>query len=206
MLNKSSLRKKAYQLIRQQRVDHQSAYDELKKLKSDCPKAEVAEIVSKIPSDAVNQKTFGVRIAFVICLVIVFLIRLLDFVAAWYAIGGYEIFIFLFHGLVLPTLGIVSALTSRFRFYKLVAVFMFLASIGTVITAIRYSMPFVLLFAAPFVAAGILGFIIPSKLKVPYKKRMVQRELQGRTVNVYEYFFTGSQRVSHEGDQDLLDL
>lgn len=206
MLNKRSIRKKAYQLIRKQKFDHQTAYDELKTLKSDCPKAEVAEIVSKVPSDAVKQKTFGVRIAFIICLVIVFLIRLLDFVAAWYVIGGYEIFIFVFHGLILPTMGVVSALTSRFRFYKVVAVFMFLASIGTLITALRYSMPFVLLFAAPFIAAGILGFIIPSKLKVPYKKRMVQRELKGRTVNVYEYFFTDSQRISHEDDQDLLDL
>lgn len=205
MLNKRQLKNKAYRLIRKENVDHQSAYEQLKKLKSNVSKEDLAIVLSKIPSDERNKKTLALRIAFISCLGFVFLIRLLDIAVAWWYAGGYEIFIFVFHGLMLPFLGIFGALTSRIGYYKVVSVFMLLSSIGTVITAFSYALPIVGFFGIPFIAAGVLGFIISNKIKVPYKKKMVPREIKGRKVNVYEYFFNDSSSdLTHKSD-DLLD-
>lgn len=206
MHSKSQLRRKAHQLIRKGGKDHQAAYDELKQLKSDSPKVDIAEIVSKVPSDAKNRKTQSLRIAFIICLGLVFIIRVLDLIASLGFISISNVVVFLFHGITLPTLGIVGALTSRISFYKLVAVFMSLSTIGTVFSAIQYESILVIAFALPFIGAAILGFVIPAKIKVPYQKKMVQRELKGRTVNVYEYFFNETKTASTEDNKDLLDM
>jgi hypothetical protein len=206
MHSKSQLRRKAHRLIRKDHKGHQTAYDELKQLKSDSPKVDIAEIVSKVPSDAKNRKTQGLRIAFIICLGLVFIIRVLDLIANIGFISISNIIVFLFHGITLPALGIVGALTSRIRYYKLVAVFMTLSTLGTVFSAVQYESNLVLAFAIPFIGAAILGFVIPAKIKVLYQKKMVQRELKGRTVNVYEYFFNESKTTSTEDNNDLLDM
>lgn len=206
MLGKKDIRKKAHQLIRKEKSDHQSAYDQLKRMKSFCPKEEVAKIVSRIPTDAKNQKTLGLRIIFVITLIFIFVIRLTDFLVILPEPGIFSTLIFLFHGLVLPTLGIYGALTSRTRYYKLVAIFMFLSTLGTLLTLFVVFHPSILLIALPFALVGVLGFVIPHKLKVTYKKKMVQREFKGRNVNVYEYFFDESDHYASEEHADLLDF
>lgn len=205
MLNKRQLKSKAYKLILKEKKDHQTAYDQLKKSKSDVSKEDLAHVISKIPSKATNNKTFALRIAFVICLGLVFIIRSLDLLGTWRVAQEYQIIVFLFHGITLPTLGITGALTSRTQFYRLVSVFMLLASVGTIITAINYKNIIVLLFAIPFLTAGVLGFIIRSKIKVPFKKTMVPKEIRGRKVNVYEYFFNEPSLKTVEEHSDLLD-
>lgn len=207
MLRKKNLRKKAHQLIWNEKKKHQEVYDFLKKEKSDCPREDVAELVSKIPTKSLNRKTQGVRVSFVICMVLIFFIRTADFIVALNDLGVYSTVIYLFHGLTLPTLGIYGALTGRTRYYRFIGVFMILASLGYLLVFIFYFTHWIIAaFSLPFVAAAILSFILPNRLLVPYKKRMEQRELRGRTINVYEYYFQeGTSQQVMETD-DLLDL
>lgn len=206
MLRKKDIRKKAHHLIRKDKKDHQTTYDLLKKEKSDCPKEEVANIVSKIPDDDRNRKTMGLRIFFVICMSFIFLLRLMNLVSNFHFLGVFDVVIFLFHGLTLPFLGIYGALTGRTRFYKFIAVFMILSSVFNLIVLAFFMHWLIIALSLPFIAAAVLGFILPAKLRVPYEKKMVQRELRGRTVNVYEYYFKERNSLHAADNQDLLDI
>lgn len=206
MLRKTDIRKKAYRLIRLEKMDHQSTYDLLKKEQSDCPKEDVAEEVSKVPTDEKNRRTLGLRIVFIICLSFIFLLRLMDLLANLNFLGVYDVVIFLFHGLALPFLGIYGALTSRTRYYKFIAVFMIFSSVVNLIALAFYPHWLILVLTLPFILTAVLGFVLPAKLKVPYKKKMVQRELRGRTVNIYEYYFNQKDAVELSGNEDLLDV
>ncbi|GEM_PF-1181754 len=207
MLEKKDIRKKAHRLIRKEKVDHQEAYDQLKREKSHCPNEEVADIVSKTPTDERQGATLGLRVIFVICLSLIFLLRTLDFVVSFDYLGVYNVVIYMFHGLILPPLGVYGALTGRTRFYRFIGVFMIISSVFYIAISIFLVIHWVALAVSiPFIVAAVLAFILPSKLKVPYKKKMVQREIRGRTVNVYEYFFNKSSASANVDNSDLLDL
>lgn len=205
MLNTRQVRNKAHRLIVKDGGTHQEAYDYLKTQKTKATKGDLADIISKIPTSENNQKTQTLRVLFIVFLALVFLIRAADFFFAYNPLGIKETLVFSFHGIVIPTLGILGAATSRAQFYKFVGVFMILATIGTLIRAIANIDIVLFIVTIPFIGAAILAFVLSKKLETPYNKKMVQRELNGRTVNAYEYFFDTSQNSYTDQDFDLLD-
>lgn len=207
MLSKKDLINKAHHLIRNKKMSHQEVYDLLKKETSGDPKEDIAELVSKVPNDRHNRETKGLRIIFIICMSLIFIIRIADLILEINNLNFFSVVIFIFHGLILPPLGIYSALTSRTRYYRFIGFFMIISSVAYVlILAFIITHWIIAVLALPFIGSAILGFLLPSKLKVAYKKRMVQREIHGRTVNVYEYFFQEPQTLSSRENSDLLDV
>lgn len=206
MLSKRQVRSKARRLIKKERKTHQEAYDFLKKEKSQLTKEDVADIVSKIPTEEKNQRVLGLRVLFIVFLSLTFIIRAADFVVVYQYAGLKEILVFFFHGVTLSSLGIFGALTSRVRYYKFIGFFMILSSLATIISAIYYKQIELFLIVIPFLGVAILSYIIPAKLKVPYTKKMVQRVLQNRVVNIYEYFFNVREVNEAPEKLDLLDV
>jgi hypothetical protein len=205
MLAKRQLKQQARKLIVKEGLNHQTVYDQLKKQKSVCSKLEIAEIVSRIPSDYSNRKTSTLRVIFALMLIFVFIIRSLILLIELQETTIVPFVKYSFHGLILPTLGLVGALTRRTQFYRLIGVFMILAAVSTLFSlfvVFHWLIIFLILF---FAGIAVLAFVIFARIKVPFMKKIVQRELKGRTVNVYEYFFEQTNQAQQEYNEDLLD-
>ena len=82
---------------------------------------------------------------------------------------------------------------------------MILAAVSTLFSlfvVFHWLIIFLILF---FAGIAVLAFVIFARIKVPFMKKIVQRELKGRTVNVYEYFFEQTNQAQQEYNEDLLD-
>jgi hypothetical protein len=201
MLTKKQLKQKARTLILSDGRDHQTVYDQLKIEKSTCSKEQIADILAQIPSKENVTRTSLLRLLFALSLIFLFLERTVMLFFDNELSANAALLDYLIIGIALPVLGIIGVYTSRKQLYNIVAAF---SCIGLVELFRDFTL-LSFLIDLPLIAAAIFGMMLYNKTQVPFTKKMVQRELQGRTVNVYEYFFEQSNQVELEYTEELLD-
>ena len=201
MLTKRQLKQQARKLILKQGLNHQTVYDQLKKERSDITKEDIAEVLSQIPSKEIIERTSFLRLLFSLCLILFFITQTIMFFVEVGNSYNTDLLVYLFVGLVIPIMGLYGAYTHSSNFYSIVAGFV---SVGFVDLISDFNL-FSFLAALPLLGAAIFGLILYKKSQLSFTEKMVQREMNGRAVNVYEYFFDQSKQEKETHVSELLE-
>ncbi len=201
-MSRLKTRKAAHKLIFKENKSHQEAFDILSKEISGSKEALAGE-VSAIPS-----KTQYDRIKILIYIYVAFLsiVLILRSIGIYFVAQDIEqpviLLLLIVLGIFLPVFGIFGAITARMEIFKSVGILM-------AMNILRSLRSFKELDGWPeyvtigfFVACAALAFFIPTRIKTPFTKKLVETEIDGNTKNVMEYTF---EEVGRDDDNELLD-
>lgn len=204
-MTKRQTKKAIYQAIVKDGKSHQQAFDELKS-SSEMDLESLANEVSKVPSAAKNEQFKTLVYSYVILLGVIIVLRALGVFGLFYGqnINMNLILLFIALGIVFPVMGIVGALTFRIDSYRSIAIIMILGIVRSfnkeVIDAIDI---YFILTLIPFLAVIILAFIIPTKLKTEYTKKVNKTESEGKVKTSLSFVFDENVAIERA---DLLDI
>lgn len=202
-MTKRKIKKAAYQAVVKEGKTHQDTFDELRK-SSEIGQDALADEVSKIPSFNKNNSQQFLRYIFVGILCLVIIMRTLAIVGLSLEsnINSNIIIFAILIGVLIPVYGIVGALTSRVDAYRTVGILFILSIFRSFTKGEMSSDPLNYLALIPFVAAIVLAFYIPTKLKTNYKKQVDKKEEDGKVITSYQYVFESNGISSNN---ELLD-
>lgn len=201
-MTKKEIRKSAHQSIFKNGLSHQECFDQLRDSNTSDLELLASE-VSKIPSSGKTKRTAALRYTFIGFLVIIMLLRIMGIVVIGME-GDLDpklLVILVLLGIFLPVYGIYGALTGRVEIYFFTGIFLIVSTVRSFARNAVELDSDTLIGLIPVAAAVILSFLIPSKLKTPFKKSLSPVEFDGKTVNRTEYIFEDT-RISRE---DVLD-
>lgn len=201
-MTKREIKKAAYESIVKNRKSHQETFDSLR-LDKTSDLDELAEIISKIPSENKNNKYQNLRYIFIGTLILVLLIRSLSVVL--YMLSEQADRTVMLIGLVViliaPAVGIYAALSSKIDNYHSSAILLILVIVRSFRENIEPDI-WTMLSIAPFLVAIALAFYIPTKLKTNYTKSTINEEKDGIIHKKLVYTFENSEELKNS---ELLD-
>lgn len=204
-MKKRQVKKAVHTGLIKENKSHQEVFDGLK---GECVDDldYLADEIAKIPSlkkQKENQNWVNLYIA-VLALVIVF--RGLSIIGLTMSdkIPANLIVLMIAIVVIIPIMGIYGALTRKTETYKVVSIIL-IVSIVRALPTLAKGVDFDFLNLVgfiPLVAAISLGFYVPSRLLMTYRKNRVKVEHEGRITGKYEYEFESDGLISND---NLLD-
>lgn len=202
-MTKKEIRKSGYSGIFKEGKSHQECFDELKD-KNKNNLEELANELSKIPSNGKTKDTIILRNSFIVALLILILLRVVGIV-----IIGIEgnintpiLVSIVLLGIALPIYGIYGAIYGKTEAYYTTGIFLAISLLrgfgkGEINLEIES-----LVAIAPILYAIVMAYLIPYKYKTPYKKVLQKTETDGKGKSIIDYQFEDT-RTSNE---DILDM
>lgn len=203
-MTKRETRKAIYKAIVKEGKSHQDTFDALKG-SSELDSEALANEVSKTPSDFKKEKFKILILSYIILLGIVIVLRSLGVYAlmAESNIDMNFILLMVALGIILPLAGIIGALTSRADSFRMIGILLLIGVIRSFTNQNIILDPLTIIALIPFAAVIVLAFIIPSKLKTTYTKKVLKEEFDGKTKTSLTYHFDEEERIQRS---DLLDF
>ncbi len=203
-MNKSAIRKAAYQLIIKQKYSHQTAFDQLKE-QNKGGLQQLADEIARFPSPARQKQYDGLRYTYVGLLALVMLLRVIGLISMLEVLNlaGPAFLFFVLIGILVPVLGIYGALTTRVHLYFACAVLLAL-SLFRGLTESNFDLtPLEWIMTLPQLAAAVLGFYLPTRLRTDYQKKVMVRHTPQGEVKALTYVFEDDGAPSYS--DELLD-
>lgn len=202
-MTKRQLKKAAYTAIVKEGRSHQVTFNSLR-TQSDLELETLANEVAAIPSKDKSEKYKTLRYLFVGILVLLLIIRGLG-IAAFGMIQEINpplLLVLILLGIVVPALGIYGVFTSKVDLYKTTGILLILGVVRSFSNG-QFSTEIIdLLFLIPVGLAIGLAFFIPTKLKTPFTKKVVIKEVNGVNKKALDFVFDETKLV----DEELLDV
>lgn len=189
-------------MIQKENKSHQETFEQLKTEKTGLKRDELAEEISKIPSQQNIQKYKGLRYTFLSIMILIALAQLAALISV-YLLGGQinsaVLILVLLIALVVPVLGITAVFKNQASLYRAAGGFMIYSAFRT-FTDQGFSTDIFSIISLIIGASVIfLAFYIPYKLKTPYRK-ITKKGEDGKFRN--QYFFDANEKTVQP---DLLD-
>ncbi len=201
-MTKKQIRSAGYKAIVKENKSHQEAFDDISSIQGVDQKL-LADELSKIPSNGKQKSTSTLRYIFIAALILLAGMRILAIVLLGIDgnIGGSIIMLLVLFGVVVPGIGIYAALVSKVELYMTTGIFLSISLFRSLTKGEITTDPETLIGLIPFAVAVALAFFIPTKLKTPYKRTVVEHFIDGKTNKKIEYIFEDT-RLNQE---DILD-
>lgn len=204
-MNKNKIKKAAYKSIVIDKKSHQETFDELR-TKSKIELADLAEIVAKIPSQMKIQETIMLRNIFIVLLGVILILRVIGVIGLMdaFSLNPGLLILALAIGVLIPVVGIYGAIKAKVEIYFVVSMLFILGIVRSGNSGgfgnVGMNLETLLVFI-PFIAAIVLGFIIPKKMKSEYSKKVVVEDVNGVSKKRLKFIFKDVTPAS----DDILD-
>lgn len=189
-MTKKQIRLAGYDAIVKENKSHQEAFDDITSTQGIDRKL-VAQELSKIPSSGKQKSTSTLRYIFIAALALLAAMRILTIVLLGIEgnINGSIIGLLVLFGVVIPGVGIYAALFSKVELYMGTGIFLSVSLFRALMKGEMTADPETLIGLIPFAVAVALAFFIPTKLKTPYKRNVVEHYIDGKLNKKVEYVF-----------------
>jgi hypothetical protein len=200
-MTKRAIRKEAYKSIVKEGKSHQETYDNIKE-KTEGKSKFIADEISKFPSSGKADETKTIRYVFIGLLVLVGIMRAagllvlneeFNFPMTVIAIG-------LLFSLLVPILGVFTALTHRVNNYNGVAILLALSILRSFRDENMVLDEITMIVLLPYIAVIALAFYIPSKLKTPYRIVNSAKTIEGKERNIPTIKFEDTRSRSNQSE------
>lgn len=202
-MTKGKALKAARQLILKDNYSHQEAFEEIRQNK-DLSTEDVADAVSRVPSQSSISKIAAWRIVYIVMMVLVVVLRVLSVIAT----GGLNninsgvVLLLVAASVVIPILAIVMVIQHNYETLRFVSILLILS----VLRSFKHFEAewYAIVPLIPYAGAIILGFILGPLAKVPYRNELREYTTEDGTVKKRrEYIFETSKAPSNN---DILDV
>jgi hypothetical protein len=193
------IKKVGYKRIIKQGETHQEVYEDLKTNKPTL-NIKIADTLKAIPSKSVIEKYKGLRITYIILLLIIILLRIL-LIYGFY-ISNVKMGILLvatFFGIFLPVVAIYMTIIHKYnelRSFSFLFIVSLLRSIGSFESNIETIVVFFI-----FIAVILIGFLLPKYMQTNYKKTTIYNKETNKLSDINIQF----EDVNFIKNDDILD-
>lgn len=195
-MTRRELKKNAYRMIVKENKSHQDTFDELRRDQVNGPE-ELAEDISKIPSQEKQKQNQTLVYIYVGMLALVILLRIVG-ITLTFGIMNIEanmLLVLIALGVILPAAGIFGALTRRQDSYRTIGILL-IVSIARALTRGEVAAdPLALIWLTPTAVAIALAFYIPTRLKTNFTKKLIQAEVDGKIKKTLEITFQAPDKI-----------
>ena len=186
-MNKKEVKKKGYIEVIKNRRSHQEVYEEFKTTRPALNKT-IATQLGEIPSAAIRAKW---QIWLYIYIGLISLLALLRLLGVFALIGtGMKPALLLIIGLltlILPALGIFGAIKYKMELLRSTSIIIVIFTIRS-LNKVTYDSSAIIALSLLAIVV-LLGFLLPYKMKTPFKTTIVKKEIDGKMITDFDIQF-----------------